>query len=209
MDIILLERIEKLGQMGDIVTVKNGYARNFLLPQRKALRATDANKKYFEAKRSEIEAQNLKRRQEAEEVGKRVDQSKVVLIRQAGESGQLYGSVATRDIAQALSDEAIKVERSQIELNRPIKTLGLFDVAVRLHAEVAVTVIVNVARSAEEAERQFESGRAIVGDEPEEDEVLDAEAIVEDLVEDESIVEELAAEADAESGDDGDDEAAS
>ena len=209
MDIILLERIEKLGQMGDIVTVKNGYARNFLLPQRKALRATDANKKYFEAKRAEIEAQNLKRRQEAEEVGKRVDQSKVVLIRQAGESGQLYGSVATRDIAQALSDEAIKVERSQIELNRPIKTLGLFDVAVRLHAEVAVTVIVNVARSAEEAERQFESGRAIVGDEPEEDEVLDAEAIVEDLVEDESIVEELAADADAEPVAQGDDDSAS
>ncbi|MBK5911582.1 50S ribosomal protein L9 [Rhodothalassium salexigens] len=209
MDIILLERIEKLGQMGDIVTVKNGYARNFLLPQRKALRATDANKKYFEAKRAEIEAQNLKRRQEAEEVGKRVDQSKVVLIRQAGESGQLYGSVATRDIAQALSDEAIKVERSQIELNRPIKTLGLFDVVVRLHAEVAVTVIVNVARSAEEAERQFESGRAIVGDEPEEDEVLDAEAIVEDLVEDESIFEELAAEADAETAAQGDDDSAS
>ena len=209
MEIILLERIEKLGQMGDIVSVKGGYARNYLLPNRKALRATEANKQYFEAKRAEIEAQNLKRKQEAEEVGKRIDNAKVVLIRQAGESGQLYGSVSTRDIAQELSDNDIKVERSQIELTKPIKSLGLFDVTVRLHSEVTINVIVNVARSQEEAERQFDSGKAIVGiDEGEDEEMLDAEAIVQDLVEDESIVEELAEEAapDTEAADTGDTE---
>ena len=209
MEIILLERIEKLGQMGYIVSVKGGYARNYLLPNRKALRATEANKQYFEAKRAEIEAQNLKRKQEAEEVGKRIDNAKVVLIRQAGESGQLYGSVSTRDIAQELSDNDIKVERSQIELTKPIKSLGLFDVTVRLHSEVTINVIVNVARSQEEAERQFDSGKAIVGiDEGEDEEMLDAEAIVQDLVEDESIVEELAEEAapDTEAADTGDTE---
>ena len=154
MEVILLERVEKLGSIGDVVKVKNGFARNFLLPQHKALLATDANKARFERERASIEARNAKARAEAEAEGKTIDGTTYVLIRQAGETGQLYGSVAGRDVAEAVQAEGGKIERSQVVLNTPIKTLGVHEVLVRLHAEVQATVKMNVARSAEEAERQ-------------------------------------------------------
>ena len=154
MNIILLERMPNLGQMGDTVRVKDGYARNFLLPRGKALRATEGNKARFESQRSELEARNLKLQGEAEKAGKKLDGKSFVVIRQAGESGQLYGSVSTRDIAEIMGADKYKVSRDQIVLNTPIKTLGLYTMPVRLHPEVEVSVTVNVARSAEEAERQ-------------------------------------------------------
>jgi len=154
MQVILLERVAKLGQMGEVVNVKPGYARNFLLARGKALRATDANRKVFETQKSQLEARNLELRSEAQQVGERLDGATIVLIRQAGESGVLYGSVATRDIADSLTASGFTVARQQITLNQPIKTLGVHTVPVHLHAEVDVTVTVNVARSAEEAERQ-------------------------------------------------------
>lgn len=157
MQVILLERVEKLGQMGDEVTVKPGFARNFLLPRGKALRANDANRALFESRRADIEAENLKRREEAEAVAKKIEGKKAVLLRQAGDTGQLYGSVSTRDVADALEQDGVKILRSQVQLDRPIKTLGLHDVRVSLHPEVIITISVNVARSAEEAELQ-ESG---------------------------------------------------
>jgi len=154
MDVILLERVEKLGAIGDVVTVKNGFARNYLLPNKKALRANEANKKVFEANRANIEAENAARRAEAEKDSKGVEGKTVILIRQASNSGQLYGSVSARDLAEALTETGAKVAKSQIVLGKPIKTIGLFEVRVALHAEVAVTVKVNVARSPEEAELQ-------------------------------------------------------
>ena len=154
MDVILLERIEKLGAIGDVVKVKNGYARNFLLPNGKALRANDANKKVFEANRSRIESQNAERRSAAEKDSKTVDGVTVQLIRQASNTGQLYGSVSARDLAELLEAEGHKVARNQIVLDRPIKAIGLYEVRVSLHAEVNVTIKVNVARSPEEAELQ-------------------------------------------------------
>lgn len=155
MEIILLERIEKLGGIGDVVTVKNGFARNFLLPNNKALRANEANRKLFEANRSKIEADNAERRTAAEGHAKDVDGKQVVLIRQASNTGQLYGSVSVRDIVDALvEDGAANITKAMVELERPIKSLGLFDVKVKLHPEVAVTVGVNVARSPDEAEMQ-------------------------------------------------------
>ena len=155
MEIILLERIEKLGGIGDVVTVKNGFARNFLLPNNKALRANEANRKLFEANRSKIEADNAERRTAAEGHAKDVDGKQVVLIRQASNTGQLYGSVSVRDIVDALVENGVEgVGKAMIELERPIKSLGLFDVKVKLHPEVAVTVAVNVARSPDEAEMQ-------------------------------------------------------
>jgi large subunit ribosomal protein L9 len=155
MEIILLERIEKLGAIGDIVTVKDGYARNFLLPNKKALRSNNANKAVFEANRAKIEADNAARRTDAEAASKGVDGHQVVLIRQSSNSGQLYGSVAVRDIVEALhADGVTAVSKSMIVLERPIKTLGLFDVRVTLHPEVVVGIKVNVARSPEEAEMQ-------------------------------------------------------
>src|SRR4051794_25624429 len=154
MELILLQRIEKLGQMGDVVRVKPGYARNFLLPQRKALRATKANLATFEGQRAQLEAQNLRRREEAERLLERMEGLTVVIIRQAGESGSLYGSVSARDIADACTAAGLTVNRSQIVLEQPIKTLGLTRVRVVLHPEVSLQVTVNVARSAEEAERQ-------------------------------------------------------
>lgn len=154
MEIILLERIENLGQMGDVVTVKNGYARNFLLPQHKALRATKANMDYFEGQRKEIEANNLEKRKDAEAVAKKLEGTSCTLIRQAGESGQLYGSVNVRDIAHALGEQGYTVERQQVRLDSPIKALGLYEVRIKLHPEVDITVSVNVARSDEEAVRQ-------------------------------------------------------
>lgn len=161
MEVILLERVEKLGQMGDVVRVKDGYARNFLLPQKKALRANKANLKQFEAQKAQLEAANLKRRQEAEAVAKKMEGLSVTLLRQAGESGQLYGSVNARDIAVAVTGAGFTIERGQIELNAPIKTTGIFTVTVRLHGEVALPITVNVARSEEEAENQAANQEAL------------------------------------------------
>ncbi len=154
MEIILLERIEKLGQMGDVVTVKSGYARNYLLPQNKALRATDENRAYFDSQRKEIEAKNLAGKKEAETVAKKLQGQSIILIRQAGENDQLYGSVTTRDIAAELSDKGVRINRSQVILPVPIKALGLHEILVRLHPEVTTEISVNVARTAEEAKKQ-------------------------------------------------------
>jgi large subunit ribosomal protein L9 len=154
MEVILLERVEKLGAIGDVVTVKNGFARNYLLPNKKALRANEANRKLFEANRKKIEADNADRRVEAEKAAKGVEGKTVQLIRQASNTGQLYGSVSARDIVEALSAEGAHVTKSQIVLDRPIKGIGMHDVKVALHPEVSVTVKVNVARSPEEAELQ-------------------------------------------------------
>ena len=154
MEVILLERVEKLGQIGDIVNVKNGFARNYLLPNKKALRANEANKKVFEANRSKIEADNASKRSDAEAASKGVDGKTVQLIRQASNTGQLYGSVSARDIVEALEAEGAKVSKSQIVLKAPIKAIGMHDVKVALHPEVSVNVHVNVARSPEEAELQ-------------------------------------------------------
>lgn len=154
MDIILLERVENLGQMGDVVKVKPGFARNYLLPQKKALRASKDNLAYFETQKAQLEAQNLQRRQEAESVAEKMADMSVVLIRSAGDTGQLYGSVSSRDVAEAVVEEGATVDRRQVELERPIKMLGLHPVRVRLHPEVTVTVTANVARSQDEAEAQ-------------------------------------------------------
>jgi len=154
MEVILLERVEKLGQIGDIVNVKNGFARNYLLPNKKALRANDANKKVFEANRAKIEADNATRRTDAEQASKGVEGKTVQLIRQASNVGALYGSVSARDIVEALEGAGAKVSKSQVVLDRPIKAIGVYDVKIALHPEVAVTVKVNVARSPEEAELQ-------------------------------------------------------
>jgi large subunit ribosomal protein L9 len=154
MEVILLERVEKLGQIGDIVNVKNGFARNYLLPNKKALRANEANKKVFESNRAKIEADNATRRVDAEKASKDVEGKTVQLIRQASNVGALYGSVSARDIVEALEAEGAKVSKSQIVLDRPIKAIGVHEVKVALHPEVAVTVKVNVARSPEEAELQ-------------------------------------------------------
>ena len=154
MDIILLERVEKLGAIGDVVTVKDGYARNFLLPNKKALRANERNKQVFEANRAKIEADNADRRGDAEKHAADVEGKQVVLIRASSNSGQLYGSVSVRDIVDALNEDGANLTKNMIVLERPIKTLGIFDVRVSLHPEVAVGVKVNVARSADEAELQ-------------------------------------------------------
>jgi large subunit ribosomal protein L9 len=154
MQIILLERIEKLGSIGDVVAVKDGYARNFLLPNKKALRANDANRKVFEANRARIESDNAERRGEAEKHAGKVEGKQVVLIRASSNSGQLYGSVNVRDIVEALNADGANVSKAMIVLERPIKAIGLYDVRVALHPEVTVAVQVNVARSADEAELQ-------------------------------------------------------
>jgi large subunit ribosomal protein L9 len=154
MKVVLLERVEKLGAIGDVVSVKDGFARNFLLPRSKALRATSANMKVFEAQRAQIEARNAEARAQAETVAQELDGQTYVLIRQAGDGGQLYGSVSGRDVADAIQAAGGKADRSQVILDRPIKTLGVHEVRVRLHAEVAVTVKINIARSQDEAERQ-------------------------------------------------------
>ena len=154
MQVILLERVENLGVIGDEVRVRDGYARNFLLPQKKALRANDANRKLFEARRAEIEARNAEARAVAEKSSGKVDGESYVLIRQAGEAGQLYGSVSPRDIADEIAKKVKGVDKSAIVWDKPIKTIGLYDVRVRLHAEVIANIKVNVARSQDEAERQ-------------------------------------------------------
>ncbi len=154
MEVILLERIARLGQMGDVVRVRDGYARNFLLPQHKALRATDDNRKKFESQRAHLEARNLERRQEAEAVAAKLNGQSFIVVRQAGETGQLYGSVSARDLAEAMEAGGFGVSRSQVSLNSPIKTIGLHTVSIALHPEVEANVTVNVARSEDEAERQ-------------------------------------------------------
>ncbi|WP_375649106.1 50S ribosomal protein L9 [Bartonella sp. OT172YNZD] len=156
MDIILLERIPRLGQMGDIVSVKDGYARNFLLPQGKALRANEANKKHFEIQRAQLEARNLERKSEAQKIAEKLDGQSFIVVRSAGETGQLYGSVSTRDIAEIITDEGFSIGRNQIELNHPIKMIGLHTITLSLHPEVQISVIINVARSTSEAQRQAE-----------------------------------------------------
>jgi large subunit ribosomal protein L9 len=154
MEVILLERIARLGQMGDVVRVRDGYARNFLLPQHKALRATDDNRKKFDSQRSHLEARNLERRQEAEAVAGKLDGQSFIVVRQAGETGQLYGSVTARDLAEVIEAGGFSISRSQVSLNSPIKTIGLHKVSIALHPEVEANVTVNVARSEDEAERQ-------------------------------------------------------
>jgi len=168
MEVILLERIEKLGQMGDVVNVKPGFARNFLLPREKALRATDANKKRFEGQRVQLEAENLKLRDEAAAVAEKLNGLVVILTRQAGEAGHLYGSVNARDIAAEVTTAGFSVSRNQVNLAHPIKSLGMFDLTINLHPEVSCTVTANVARSADEAALQAETGRAIVGEQADE-----------------------------------------
>ncbi|HQT86120.1 MULTISPECIES: 50S ribosomal protein L9 [Acidiphilium] len=165
-ELILLQRVEKLGQMGEVVKVKPGYARNFLLPQAKAVRATKHNRERFERERVQLEAQNIKRRGEAERLAERVHGLSVVLIRQASDAGSLYGSVTARDIADGCIDGGLTIERNQVLLDTPIKTLGLATVRVALHPEVVMNVTVNVARSAEEAEKQAR-GEALTRDEDE------------------------------------------
>lgn len=162
-ELILLQRVEKLGQMGDVVKVKPGYARNFLLPQKKAIRANKGNLASFEAQRAKLEADNLKRRDEAERVAERMQGLSIVIIRQAGESGSLYGSVSSRDIADGCIAAGLQINRSQVVLESPIKMLGLATVRITLHPEVSMPVIVNVARSAEEAEKQIR-GERVVGE---------------------------------------------
>jgi large subunit ribosomal protein L9 len=153
-ELILLERVEKLGQMGQLVKVKPGFARNYLLPQKKALRATKENLAYFESQRAQLEANNLQRKSEATEIGGKIEGLSVVIVRQAGESGQLYGSVSARDIADAVTSAGFTIEKHQVVLDRPIKSLGLHQLRVVLHPEVSVTVTANVAQSAEEARMQ-------------------------------------------------------
>jgi len=156
MQIILLERVEKLGQMGDEVSVKPGYARNFLLPQNKAVRATEANRRRFESQRAELEARNLERKNEADRVAQDLEGLSVLLIRAASDTGQLYGSVNARDIADAVGEQGINIARGQVIMERPVKTIGIFDFRIQLHPEVIVTIEINVAQSAEEAEAQAE-----------------------------------------------------
>jgi large subunit ribosomal protein L9 len=162
MEVILLERIGRLGYMGDTVSVKPGYARNFLLPQKKALRATPSNLAYFETQKAKLQAENSARKAEAETLAKKVDGLKIVVIRTAGEAGHLYGSVSARDIADAINAAGYTVTRDMVAMHHPIKTIGLFDEVVHLHPEVEVTIKVNVARSDAEAKIQFEKGAAVL-----------------------------------------------
>ncbi|MBB3065086.1 MULTISPECIES: 50S ribosomal protein L9 [Limibacillus] len=202
MEVILLERIEKLGQMGDVVAVKPGFARNYLLPQNKALRANKANLAYFETQRAQLEAQNLERKKDADQVAEKLEGLSVVIIRQAGDTGQLYGSVSARDIMEAVTEAGFTIERRHVVLDKAIKVLGLHPIRIRLHPEVVVEITVNVARSTTEAEQQVASGQMVTAQAQFEAE----EAAIEEALE-------LAEEADAEEeaaedvGSDEDDEA--
>jgi large subunit ribosomal protein L9 len=174
MKVILLERVERLGVIGDVVTVKDGFARNFLLPRTKALRANAANLKRFDAEKHIIEERNAEQRANAEKAGEKLDGTTYVMIRSAGESGQLYGSVSGRDVAETIQAEGGKVDRSQVVLDKPIKTLGVHEVKVRLHAEVTVTVKINIARSSDEADRQAR-GENVITSQFEEERIAAAE----------------------------------
>ena len=183
MQVVLLERIAKLGQMGDVVTVKDGYARNFLLPQGKALRANKANLARFEEDRAQLEARNLERKQEAEGVNAKLDGESFVVIRSSGDTGQLYGSVTTRDIAELLTEKGFSTARNQVVLEAPIKILGLHNVSIVLHPEVTSSVIVNVARTEEEAERQA-AGEDVTAERDEDEDLnVNAEEIFDEGVE--------------------------
>ena len=173
MEVILLERIAKLGQMGDVVRVRDGYGRNFLLPQRKALRATDENRARFESMKTDLEARNLERRSEAEQVAVKLNGKDFVVLRQAAETGQLYGSVSSRDIAVLLGESGFKVERTQIAINAPLKTIGIHPVPVALHPEVESSITVTVARSAEEAQRLSRGEDVLARREGEEEEAAE------------------------------------
>ena len=175
MKVILLERVERLGTLGEVVDVKDGFARNFLLPRSKALRATSANMKVFEGQRTEIESRNSKAREAASKAGEGLDETSYVLIRQAGETGQLYGSVSGRDVADIVNAAGGKIDRAMVVLDKPIKTLGLHPIKVKLHAEVTVTVKINIARSQDEADRQAR-GENVISSQFEEDARLEAEA---------------------------------
>lgn len=179
MQVVLLERVEKLGQMGDVVSVKDGFARNFLLPKKKALRATAQNLESFKARRAQLEATNLERRKDAEGVAEKMEGARVIIIRQAGESDHLYGSVSPRDIAEALKEAGYTVERSQVDLDRPIKTIGRFDIRVFLHPEVAINVVVSVARSEAEANNQNAPAEA-----EDEEDVFENEELAREAAED-------------------------
>jgi large subunit ribosomal protein L9 len=162
MDIILLERVEKLGQIGDLVSVKSGFARNYLLPQGKAVFASKENIKLFEERKSQLEGENIARKNEAQKLADKIKFNEVVIIRAASESGQLYGSVSAKDIAQAVSDAGLKINKSQVILNKSLKSLSYEDVFIKLHPEVELSVKLNIARSSEEAKEQTKSGKAII-----------------------------------------------
>jgi len=180
MQVILLERVEKLGQMGDEVRVKDGFARNFLLPKKKALRATKANREYFQTQKSKLEAHNLERKKEADAIAKKMDGKSFVLIRQAGDRGQLYGSVTPRDIAMVMEEGGFKVDRHQVHISVAIKSIGIFTLPVVLHPEVKVNITINVARSEDEAERQAR-GENVLADRTEQEEaVVAAEELFEE-----------------------------
>jgi large subunit ribosomal protein L9 len=180
MQVILLERVEKLGQMGDEVRVKDGFARNFLLPKKKALRATKANRDYFQTQKAHLEANNLKLKGEAENVGAKLNGKSFTLIRQAGDRGQLYGSVSPRDVADAMEKAGFKVDRHQINISVAIKSIGLFTLPVVLHPEVKVNITVNVARSEDEAERQARGEDVLVSKTDQEEAVVAAEELFEE-----------------------------
>src|SRR5580658_2387949 len=180
MQVILLERVEKLGQMGDEVRVKDGFARNFLLPKKKALRATKANRDYFQAQKVQLEANNLKLKGEAEKVGAKLDGKSFTLIRQAGDRGQLYGSVSPRDVADAMEKAGFKVDRHQVNISVAIKAIGLVTIPVVLHPEVKVNITVNVARSEDEAERQARGEDVLVSKTDQEEAVAAAEDVFEE-----------------------------
>lgn len=190
MKVILLERIKRLGQMGDEVNVKPGYARNYLLPIGKALRANKANRELFETQRTQLEARNLELKKEADVVAEKITGKTFIAIRQAGDTGQLYGSVATRDITEVITENGFTIARNQVMLDRPIKLLGLHEVRLSLHPEVDVTVTINVARTEEEAMRQERGEDINATDDHEEEEVISAE----DIFEDEELVEQAEAE---------------
>ncbi|ANK79722.1 MAG: 50S ribosomal protein L9 [Rhizobiales bacterium NRL2] len=183
MKVILLERIDKLGQMGDVVAVKNGYARNFLLPHGKAQRATDATLREFQSRRKQLEAKNLELRKEAEDIAGRMKGLKVTVIRQSSDSGQLYGSVNTRDITDGISEAGFTIERRQVQLTRPIKTIGVHDVTIRLHPEVMVEVGINVARSEDEAAAQLRGENVFTRGDEDEEEYFDVEEAAEEIFE--------------------------
>ena len=180
MQVILLERVEKLGQIGDEVKVKDGFARNYLLPKKKALRATAKNRAFFETQRAQLEARNLERKSEAEKIAKKLDGKAFVLLRQAGDRGQLYGSVSPRDIADVITAGGFSVDRTQVPLDKAIKTIGLFPTSIVLHPEVRVSVTVNVARTEDEAQRQSRGEDVLAERTEAEEAVVNAEALFEE-----------------------------
>ena len=180
MQVILLERVEKLGQMGDEVRVKDGFARNFLLPKKKALRATKANREYFQTQKAQLEAHNLERKKDADAVAKKLGGKSFTLIRQAGDRGQLYGSVSPRDVAEAAEKAGYKIDRHQVQISVAIKTIGLFTLPVILHPEVKVNITINVARSEDEAERQARGEDVLVGRTEQEEAKVAAEELFEE-----------------------------